>query len=67
MSRKPLGRGLNALLSADLAAANEEVRDVDIELIRPSGQQPRTQFNQDRLQELAQSIQSNGIIQPLLL
>jgi ParB family chromosome partitioning protein len=67
MSRKPLGRGLNALLSADLAAANEEVSDVDIELIRPSAQQPRTQFNQHRLQELAQSIQSNGIIQPLLL
>jgi ParB family chromosome partitioning protein len=67
MSRKPLGRGLSALLSAEFPAINEEVRDVDIELIRPSSQQPRTQFNQDRLQELAQSIQSNGIIQPLLL
>jgi ParB family chromosome partitioning protein len=67
MSRKPLGRGLSALLSAEFPAINEEVRDVDIELIRPSSQQPRTQFHQGRLQELAQSIQSNGIIQPLLL
>jgi ParB family chromosome partitioning protein len=67
MARKPLGRGLNALLSADLPTANEEVRDVDIDLIQPSPHQPRTQFNPDRLQELAQSIQSNGIIQPLLL
>jgi ParB family transcriptional regulator, chromosome partitioning protein len=67
MARKPLGRGLNALLSAEFSSTNEEVRDVDIELIEPSPQQPRTQFNQNRLEELAQSIQSNGIIQPLLL
>ena len=67
MIRKPLGRGLNALLSAEFPATSEEVRDVDIDLIRPSSQQPRTQFDQDRLRELAQSIQSNGIIQPLLL
>jgi ParB family transcriptional regulator, chromosome partitioning protein len=67
MARKPLGRGLNALLSAEFSSTSEEVRDVDIEQIEPSPQQPRTQFNQNRLQELAQSIQSNGIIQPLLL
>lgn len=58
---------MSALLSAELPATNEEVRDVDIDLIRPSSDQPRTQFDSDRLQELAQSIKSNGIIQPLLL
>jgi ParB family chromosome partitioning protein len=46
---------------------NEEVRDVQIELIQPGHQQPRTTFDQTKLHELAQSIRASGIIQPLLL
>jgi ParB family chromosome partitioning protein len=46
---------------------NEEVLDVQIDLIRPGHQQPRTTFNQAKLDELAQSIRASGIIQPLLL
>jgi len=46
---------------------NEELRDVDIDLIQPSKQQPRTRFSEERLAELAQSIQNNGVIQPILL
>jgi ParB family transcriptional regulator, chromosome partitioning protein len=65
MTRKPLGRGLSALLPA--GNAGEEVQQVDIDLIQPNPDQPRTTFNESRLQELAQSIKSNGIIQPLLL
>jgi ParB family chromosome partitioning protein len=46
---------------------NEEVLDVQIDLIQPGHQQPRTTFNQAKLDELAQSIRASGIIQPLLL
>jgi ParB family chromosome partitioning protein len=46
---------------------NEELREVDIDLIQPSKQQPRTRFSEERLEELAQSIQNNGVIQPILL
>jgi len=46
---------------------NEEVLDVQIELIQPGQQQPRTTFHQAKLDELAQSIRASGIIQPLLL
>lgn len=46
---------------------NEELRDVDIDLIQPSKQQPRTRFTEERLEELAQSIQNNGVIQPILV
>lgn len=46
---------------------NEEVLDVQIDLIQPGHQQPRTTFNQGKLDELAQSILASGIIQPLLL
>ena len=40
---------------------------VDIDLIEPSPFQPRTRFREEALAELAQSIQANGIIQPLVL
>jgi ParB family chromosome partitioning protein len=46
---------------------NEEVCDVQIDLIEPGRQQPRTTFDEAKLQELAQSIRASGIIQPLLL
>ena len=46
---------------------NEEVCDVQIDLIQPGHQQPRTTFDQAKLHELAQSIRASGIIQPLLL
>ncbi len=46
---------------------NEEVLDVQIDLIQPGHQQPRTTFDQAKLDELAQSIRASGIIQPLLL
>src|SRR5438309_11869902 len=68
MTRKPLGRGLSALIGTDSQQPDsEEVQEIEIELIRPSRDQPRTSFNESKLEELAQSIRVSGIIQPLLL
>jgi ParB family transcriptional regulator, chromosome partitioning protein len=68
MNRKPLGRGLSALIStAPSPQDNEELRDIEIDLIKPGEQQPRTSFDEAKLQELAQSIRVSGIIQPLLV
>jgi ParB family chromosome partitioning protein len=68
MNKRPLGRGLSALISTTPPLAdNDEIRDVETDLIRPSQQQPRTTFDQAKLEELAQSIQTTGIIQPLLV
>jgi len=67
MTRRALGRGLSALLSDRPATTNEEMVEVDIDLIEPNNFQPRTNFNEERLEELAQSIRSNGIIQPILV
>jgi ParB family chromosome partitioning protein len=58
---------LNALLPDTPATTNEELLEVDIDLIEPSPAQPRTHFDEGRLEDLAQSIRSNGIVQPLLL
>jgi ParB family chromosome partitioning protein len=68
MTRKPLGRGLSALLSAEGAAAvAEETNEVPIDLIDPGLSQPRSSFDDASLNELAKSIIANGVVQPILL
>ena len=69
--RKALGRGLGSLLPtrppsvAPTPAENPQT--IPIDLIDPNPLQPRRTFQQERLAELAQSIRSNGIIQPLVV
>jgi ParB family chromosome partitioning protein len=73
--RRALGKGLSALLPTrptlpprmELAEAGEEVAQLPIDTIDPNPLQPRRAFQQDRLEELAQSIRVNGIIQPLVV
>lgn len=67
MTRRALGRGLSALLSDTPVTTNEQILEVDIDLIEPNSLQPRTNFDEERLEELAQSIRANGIIQPILV
>ncbi|MDX6500674.1 MAG: ParB family transcriptional regulator, chromosome partitioning protein [Blastocatellia bacterium] len=63
-----MGRGLSALISTGSPRAEaDEIREIEIDLIRPGHQQPRTTFAQEKLDELAQSIRTSGIIQPLLV
>ena len=75
--RPALGRGLSALIpeapveAPTLAAAPAAPRglplDVDLDRIVPNPRQPRLQMEQGPLDELAQSIRVNGIIQPILV
>lgn len=66
MTKRALGRGLSALL-ADSLAQGDELLEVDIDLIEPNPDQPRYHFNENKLEELAQSIRVNGLVQPILL
>jgi ParB family chromosome partitioning protein len=66
MSRKALGKGLSALLG-EAKQPEDRAIDVDTDLIDPNDQQPRTRFNESRLQELAESIRANGVVQPLVV
>jgi ParB family transcriptional regulator, chromosome partitioning protein len=66
MSRKALGRGLNALFT-QVAPLGHELMELDIDRIDPARAQPRGVFSEDKLEELAQSIRHNGIIQPLVV
>jgi ParB family transcriptional regulator, chromosome partitioning protein len=67
MTRKPLGRGLGALLSAEQTGSAAEPDEISIEAILPSSMQPRIRFDEARLEELAKSIRANGVVQPLLV
>jgi len=58
---------LNALLSDSATATSEDYLEIDIDLIDPNPAQPRTHFDEGSLEELAQSVRSNGIVQPLLV
>ena len=68
MNRKALGRGLGALLSSDtMVDLGPEPTEVDVNAIVPGPMQPRTHFDEGALEGLADSIRSQGIIQPLLV
>lgn len=68
MSRKALGRGLSALLGeVPESVAKEELLEIDLDLIEPNSEQPRTNFEEEGLEELAQSIRANGIVQPIVV
>ena len=69
MTRKPLGRGLEALLGADNALAAEPAATDAVALreIHPSRYQPRRHFDEAALAELSRSIATHGLMQPVLL
>jgi ParB family transcriptional regulator, chromosome partitioning protein len=70
MTRKALGRGLSALLAdpaSDALPKGEELLEVDIDLIDANPEQPRLNFSEAKLDELALSIRANGLVQPILL
>jgi ParB family chromosome partitioning protein len=63
-----LGRGLDALLSPDLQGLDsQQIVEIELGLIVPRPGQPRTRFKAESIRELAQSILSHGLLQPLLL
>lgn len=72
--KRGLGRGLSALM-ADVTEAEQVaresseagVRQLPIEQIKPNPDQPRKSFTTNELEELSQSIQTHGVIQPLVV
>ena len=73
---KGLGMGLQALLgeaarpvpsTGDQPVSRGGVREIDVARIKPNPEQPRIQFDEDALDELADSIRERGVLQPILL
>jgi ParB family chromosome partitioning protein len=73
---KGLGMGLQALLgeaarpapsAGEVPVSRGGVREIDVARIKPNPEQPRMQFDEDALDELAESIRERGVLQPILL
>lgn len=71
MTRKRgLGKGLDALLGTggvESFGSGDELRVLPVDLLQRSPFQPRTEFNKESLQELADSIKAQGIVQPVVV
>ena len=71
-SKKGLGRGLGALLDANsvietTTEKEKDVKKIKITQIEPNKTQPRTDFDEEKIAELAESIKEYGIIQPIVV
>ncbi len=64
---KGLGRGLDALLAGSDARAEDELRSLPVDRLKPGKYQPRTHMDQASLAELAASIKAQGVMQPILV
>ena len=69
MKRSALGRGLDALLTMDdlKTSGSSSINEIELSKIKPNPEQPRSVFEQESLEELAASIRSLGVIQPITL
>jgi ParB family transcriptional regulator, chromosome partitioning protein len=67
IERRPaLGKGLSALIP-DAPEPRQGTIEVDVDLLAPNNDQPRMQMDDGRLEDLANSIRANGIIQPIVV
>lgn len=71
MTKQALGKGISTLLentsTSTIISSNNLILDIDIDLIKLNPFQPRTNFKNDALNELADSIKELGLIQPLTI
>jgi len=70
--KKRLGRGLDAFFNGDeglesMRGSEELINNIEVEKIKPNPYQPRESFEKEGLEELAASIEENGVLQPLIL
>lgn len=64
--RRGLGRGLEALLPG-ASAKEDAIQEIEVDRIRANPNQPRGQFDPETLEQLAESVRSHGILQPIIV
>lgn len=69
MAKSKLGRGLGTFFDEELAVAedNNKVRSLRITEVEPNKNQPRHTFNDEKIDELSESIKEHGVIQPIIV
>ena len=67
---KGLGRGLDAIFAAEnveIVTDNDKIVEIALDEIKKNPYQPRTYFNEEKLNELKESIEKNGLLQPIIV
>ena len=64
---KALGKGLEALIPTKSGLPHDSIQQIEIDKIKVNPLQPRKNFDQAGLSDLAESIKENGIIQPVIV
>ncbi len=68
MMKKALGKGLGAFIPEEFGIIKEErYAELDVTQLKPNPLQPRIKFDEDSINELAQSIRESGVVQPVLV
>ena len=67
MQKKALGRGLQSLIPVGHAGGRDEIEEVPLPLVSPNPFQPRRAFDEAELTDLANSVKTKGILQPILV
>jgi ParB family chromosome partitioning protein len=71
VSKKALGKGIDALIQQvddpGSAAEKDDISRLPLRSIEPNPHQPRTEFDQEALEELSESIKQQGVIQPIIV
>ena len=67
MAKSKMGRGLGALFEPSLSENADSVETLRITQVEPNTNQPRRSFDDDKIDELAESIKEHGIIQPIIV
>lgn len=66
--RPALGRGLGALIpDIDVSTSDDAVFEIDINDVEPNSEQPRKKFDEEKMQQLTDSIKEHGIVQPVIV
>jgi ParB family transcriptional regulator, chromosome partitioning protein len=72
VKKRGLGRGLDALLGGSMAtvaasASGTDLREVPVDLLQPGKYQPRVDMRAESLEDLANSIKAQGVVQPIVI
>jgi len=67
MQKKALGRGLQSLIPVSHVGGRDEIEEVPLPLVSPNPFQPRRAFDEAELTDLANSVKTKGILQPILV
>jgi ParB family chromosome partitioning protein len=67
VAKRGLGKGLDVLIGSAAAAEGNRLEEIPVKDIKPNPRQPRKKFDKDALEEMARSIETFGVVQPIIV